>query len=144
MAAFDVGAFFSGAFDTAASSTSTLVAGTDGGYVGYVRVGSAVLGACGSLSSEPVAGQVIDYLVTGPDFDDGIAFLGNQSLTLISVIYVDGVAWTVGTGVYNSVDNITQYPLTNSDPDFVVSQSYTISTTPPAFTRKAPRGHFWI
>ncbi len=113
-----------------ALSGSTLVAGLNAPYTGYCRTGSSVFSAFGTLSSQPIAGQVIDYLVTGSGTDDGLSLVGNQSPTLLTTLYVDGIAWIVGTGVYNAGVGATEYPLTNSNPNFVNAQSYTVSTSP--------------
>jgi hypothetical protein len=107
--------------------TITLTAGTFAGVVeGYARVGSSIGIQIGSISAELITGLTMDYLITSST-TKGIAFVGNQSPTLINQITVNGNVWLAdGDGVYDSGSDTTSYTLIPAGGEFVVDGVYTV------------------
>ena len=103
----------------------TLTAGDFGGFAqGYGRAGGVVGSAFGSISAQPLAGQTLNYLITGGV--NSIAFDGNQSPTLLTSFTVDGNVWAVSAGTYNSGANATEYPITPSGGSFANGVAYSV------------------
>lgn len=89
----------------------TLTAGTGSGAVGYARSGgyfAGFAGTFGTLSAEPVAGEIVDSFFTA----GGTTLLLQGDTTSLGAltINVDGVPWiNAATGTYNAGGDVTEY-----------------------------------
>lgn len=116
---------------------SILFAEDDGfgvGATGYSRSGSSIGFPFGTLDSEPISGQVVDFFVTGSI--SALALLGDTTALGLTSINVNGVAWALGTPAYYSSGVArTEYPVTPSGGGFSDSVAYTVTVgdPPPAY-----------
>ena len=118
--------------------TFTLTAGDIGGvYQGYVP------GIAGAISAEPLVGEVLSFLLTGPGAGaDFVGFVGFKPADFIASLTVNGNSWAVAPGEYDPDSGSTMFALTPSGGEFVNTVAYTVNITaaaPPATFNVAMR-----
>jgi len=90
----------------------TLTAGTGSGTAGYTRSGgylAGLIGSFGSLSAEPVSGEIVDSFFTSGG-TAAFTLQGDTTGLGAITINVDGSPWiNAATGTYNAGGNVTDY-----------------------------------